>query len=102
MRLFVQRRCSHRCKSGSRCPISAPASRTPSYRNVFTHYEHDAANPYRKDRNTPIGTAALVNGVATFSTSALKTGNHSITAQYLGDNNVAASASAKLAYKIKQ
>jgi hypothetical protein len=54
------------------------------------------------DGNTPIGTAALVNGVATFSTSALKIGNHSITAAYLGDSNVAASASAKLVYKIKQ
>jgi hypothetical protein len=53
------------------------------------------------DGNTTIGTAALLNGVAMFSTSALKAGNHSITAAYLGDSNVAASASAKLAYKVK-
>ena len=55
-----------------------------------------------RDGGAAIGTAALVNGVATFSTSALKIGNHSITAAYLGDSNVAASASAKLVYKIKQ
>jgi hypothetical protein len=54
-----------------------------------------------RDDNTTIGTATLVNGVATFSTSALKGGNHSITAAYLGDSNVAASVSAKLTYKIK-
>jgi large repetitive protein len=53
------------------------------------------------DGNTAIGTGALVNGVATFSTSALKGGNHAITAAYLGDSNVAASVSAKLAYKVK-
>jgi hypothetical protein len=53
------------------------------------------------DGNTTIGTAALVNGVAMFSTSALKVGNHLITAAYLGDSNVAASTSAKLAYKVK-
>jgi hypothetical protein len=53
------------------------------------------------DGDTAIGTGALVNGVATFSTSALKNGNHSITAAYLGDSNVAAGVSAKLAYKVK-
>jgi Big-like domain-containing protein len=53
------------------------------------------------DGNTMIGTAALVNGVAMFSTSALKAGNHSTTAAYLGDSNVATSTSAKLAYKVK-
>ena len=51
--------------------------------------------------NTAIGTAVLVNGVAMFSTSALKAGNLSITAAYLGDSNVAASTSVKLAYKVK-
>jgi hypothetical protein len=54
-----------------------------------------------RDNGVAIGTAALVNGVATFSTSTLKNGNHTITAAYLGDTNVAASESAKLAYKIK-
>jgi hypothetical protein len=53
------------------------------------------------DGNTVIGTAALVNGVAAFSTSALKSGNHSMTASYLGDINVVASVSAKLTYKVK-
>jgi hypothetical protein len=51
-----------------------------------------------RDGNTTIGTAKLVNGVAT---SALKGGNHTITAAYLGDSNVAASVSAMLTYKIK-
>jgi len=54
-----------------------------------------------RDGGTAIGTAALVNGVATFSTTALKNGNHSITAAYLGDSNVGASQSAPLTYKIK-
>ena len=54
-----------------------------------------------RDGGATIGTAALVNGVAAFSTPALKNGNHSITAAYLGDSNVAASESAKLTYKIR-
>jgi large repetitive protein len=54
-----------------------------------------------RDNGVAIGTGALVNGVATFSTATLKNGSHTITAAYLGDSNVAASQSAKLAYKIK-
>ena len=54
-----------------------------------------------RDGNATIGTVTLVNGVATFATSALKTGNHSITAAYLGDSNVGASESAKVTYKVR-
>jgi large repetitive protein len=54
-----------------------------------------------RDSGAAIGTAPLVNGVATFSTSTLKTGNHSITAAYLGDTNCNAAESAKLTHKVK-
>jgi glucose/arabinose dehydrogenase len=38
------------------------------------------------DRGTPLGTAALVNGTARFTTSSLAPGNHSIQAVYGGDS----------------
>ena len=41
-----------------------------------------------KDGTTVIGTASLSGGPATFSSSSLNKGNHSITAVYSGDSNV--------------
>ena len=53
------------------------------------------------DGSTMLGTATLAaNGQATFSTSALSTGSHTITATYSGDTNFAASASSRLADKV--
>ena len=45
---------------------------------------------------TALGTATLTGGTATFSTSALKAGNHNIIATYDGDDNFAPSKSPKL------
>jgi hypothetical protein len=44
------------------------------------------------DGNTPLGSATLSSGVATFSTSGLGVGPHSITAHYLGDTTFAGSS----------
>jgi hypothetical protein len=49
------------------------------------------------DGATVLGTAALVNGTATFTTSALNAGPHSITASYSSDANFAPSVSAAAA-----
>ncbi|MHB1023837.1 MAG: virginiamycin B lyase family protein [Acidobacteriaceae bacterium] len=47
------------------------------------------------DATTVLGTSTVdAQGVATYSTSALSVGTHSITANYTGDNNFAVSASA--------
>src|SRR4029077_7830681 len=39
------------------------------------------------DGGSPIGSGTLSGGVATFTTSALAVGNHTITANYGGDGN---------------
>jgi hypothetical protein len=46
------------------------------------------------DGTTSLGTGTLAGGVATFMTSSLAAGPHSVTAQYGGDPNYAASTSA--------
>lgn len=53
------------------------------------------------DGSTVIGTAAVVNGKAAFSTTSLAQENHSLKASYGGDNNVNPSSSAVLNYKVK-
>jgi hypothetical protein len=47
-----------------------------------------------------LGTANVVNGIATFTTSSLGTGNHLVTAGYSGDANFAASNSAAVAVTV--
>ncbi len=55
------------------------------------------------DGSTALGTATLnAGGVATFSTSALAVGGHSLTAVYGGDGAFAASASAASAHSVTQ
>jgi hypothetical protein len=55
------------------------------------------------DGATPLGTGTLnASGVATFSTSALSVGTHSITAAYDGDTNDAGSTSAALTQTVKR
>ena len=55
------------------------------------------------DGTVQIGTGTLnTAGLATFTTSGLKTGSHSITAVYAGDSNNGASTSPALAESIKQ
>ncbi len=48
------------------------------------------------DGSTVLGTGSVSGGVATFSTSALSIGTHSISADYLGDTNFKTSASGVL------
>ena len=47
-----------------------------------------------KDGSNPIGTATVANGFASFQTSSLQVGTHSLTASYSGDNNYLASGGA--------
>jgi hypothetical protein len=54
-----------------------------------------------KDGTTVLGTGTLSDGVATFTTTALALGGHSITASYAGDSNDGASASAAFSEKIQ-
>jgi hypothetical protein len=53
------------------------------------------------DGNKNLGTAALVNGVATFNIATLGKGAHQITASYGGDSANLASTSSKLKQQIK-
>lgn len=48
------------------------------------------------DGTTPLGTGSLSGGLATFATTSLAIGSHSITATYAGDTNFASSASGVL------
>ena len=54
-----------------------------------------------KDGATVLKTVAVSGGVASFTTSSLALGGHSITASYAGDSNDGASASAALSEKIQ-
>lgn len=48
------------------------------------------------DAGSPLGSITPTNGVATLSTSTLRSGTHTITAMYAGDSNSASSTSAPL------
>ncbi|MGE5607776.1 MAG: Ig-like domain repeat protein [Bacillota bacterium] len=54
-----------------------------------------------KDGNKVLGTAKVNSGVATWSTTKLPAGLHTITAVYLGDNNFAASSSLAVSYRVR-
>ena len=54
------------------------------------------------DAGTPIGQSALINGVATFSTSALAIGGHTIHAAYAGDGSFAPASSGSVNVTIAQ
>ena len=69
---------------------SAPGSGTPTGQVMFY------------DGSTKIDTATLSNGSASYSTSALAVGRHSITVQYSGDTNLTGSTSATLTQVVKQ
>jgi sugar lactone lactonase YvrE len=53
------------------------------------------------DGNTLLGTVAVSGGVATFSTSTLSAGSHSIVAAYSGDNNDSGSTSSVLTQTVQ-
>ncbi|WP_342728508.1 Ig-like domain repeat protein [Bradyrhizobium sp. B097] len=55
-----------------------------------------------KDGAANLGAVALAGGVATFTTSSLATGSHTITAVYSGDSNNTASMSAALTQTVNQ
>lgn len=54
------------------------------------------------DGGTPLGSATVTNGVATFASSSLAPGAHDIVASYAGDTNHAASTSATLRQDVNQ
>jgi glucose/arabinose dehydrogenase len=54
-----------------------------------------------RDGAAVLGSATLVNGVATFTTSALAVGNHSLTATYGGDANFSGSTSTALSQAVE-
>jgi hypothetical protein len=76
-------------------PTSANLNQTVTF--IATVAPGTAGNPTGTvnflDGTTQIGSAALNGGVATFSTSALTAGAHSITAAYSGDGNYNVSTS---------
>jgi hypothetical protein len=55
-----------------------------------------------KDGSTTLGTGAISNGIAIYSTSVLALGPHSVTASYGGDTNDIASTSPILAQAVSQ
>ena len=55
-----------------------------------------------EDNGTSLGTASVSGGAATFSTSTLAVGNHTITAVYGGDSNFLASTSANFSQTVNQ
>ncbi len=67
-----------------------PATGTPTGEVVFY------------DGNTPIDTETIVNGAASYTTSGLAIGGHSITAQYGGDNNFTGSTSTAFTQTVNQ
>ncbi len=69
---------------------SAPGSGTPTGTVTFL------------DGTTVLGTGSLSGGVATYSTTALATGTHPITASYASDGNFASSTSSPLSQVISQ
>ena len=54
-----------------------------------------------KDGETVLGSSTLINGTATYATSALSVGDHSITAVYGGDTNFAGSTSSPVTLTVK-
>ncbi len=54
------------------------------------------------DGSNEIGSATLDNGAASFNVSTLAVGNHSITAQYLGDGNFSGSTSPVMSQVVNQ
>lgn len=55
-----------------------------------------------KDGTTTMGTGTVSAGVATYTTSSLSVGSHSITAEYSGDTNYGSATSSTLTEKINQ
>ena len=54
------------------------------------------------DGSTSLGSAAVVGGVATFATSSLSAGTHSIKASYRGDANFSSSSSSALSFVVNK
>jgi alpha-tubulin suppressor-like RCC1 family protein len=82
----------------------AASSSTLGQSVAFTATLTGAANPTGSvtilDGATTLGTVTLSGNTATFTTSALAVGTHSLTAQYTGDANNAAATSAALAHQV--
>lgn len=76
---------------GAGAPVTLTATVSPS---------SATGNVQFLDGSTSLGTVASVNGVATLKTTALSSGNHSITAKYAGDATNAESTSAAVAVTV--
>lgn len=77
--------------------LSAPSTATAGTSVTLTATVDPTVTPTGgtvtfKDGKTTLGTGTLVNGVATYTTSALSVGSHTLSASYGGTNNFAASA----------
>ena len=77
-------------------PVTFTATVTPTGSNTPT------GTVTFLDGATTLGTGNLVGGVATYKTSSLSVGSHSITASYGGDSSNAASTSGILVQKVTQ
>jgi hypothetical protein len=81
--------------SNASVPLTTPVTFTATV--VGNNSSTPTGNVVFKDGTAMIGTVAVNNlGVASFTTSTLTTGGHSITAAYQGDQDYAASVSAAL------
>lgn len=90
--------------------LDAPVSfSTPGqsvlFRAVITARDPGAGLPMGKivfkDGNKILGTAKIASGVATWSTTRLPAGSHTITAVYRGDSNFAASSSSSIPHRVR-
>ena len=83
-------------KQGTGTPASVPLSIAvlppPAAASGFTMPTPTGAITIQ-DNGTPVGTATLVNGAATYTASLSGTGTHSLTAVYAGDSNYASATS---------
>jgi YVTN family beta-propeller protein len=64
--------------------------------------EKPSGNVTFRDGNTQIGTEIVNSGQAILTTSSLSTGSHSITAQYIGNNNFKPSTSSAFTLTVNQ
>lgn len=89
--------------SNSSVPLTTPVTFTATVAGSVSTTAVPSGNVVFKDGTTMLATAALnTAGAASFTTSSLATGSHSITAAYQSDSNFAASVSAALTETIQK
>ncbi len=85
--------------SGSPATVSTPVTFTATIRPTTGTVPNGEVVTFI-DGTTTIGAGATVSGVATFTTSSLAVGSHSITANYAGDANYSSSTSTAISETI--